>query len=159
MKYWHCNFACPKPKLGSVQILRNHSGGDRGGSGLTGMTVCFEWVCWIMIKKKHTPKIGVTKWSPLPLFINPSPLPQFWEVIVGGGSVHWEFGIYQIANFSTTLCSCCDLFFFQVGKKMKPCFPFWGRHKFLNVPKICSVEKITWRWPACFPKNVWRIFD
>ena len=97
MKYWHCNLACFKAKIRECSdITKLLRGWSRG--------VWTHWhdsVSCIMIGKiffdtsgkKYTLKRGVSKWSPLPLFENPSPLPQSWEVTVGGSG---SLGIWNL---------------------------------------------------------------
>ena len=99
---WHSNFAFFKAGIRECPIITKFVRGWSKG-GLDSLAWQYAWsgcelhmigkIFFDMFGKKYTLKRGGTKWSPLPLFENPSPLPQSCEVIVGG-PVCWEFGVY-----------------------------------------------------------------
>ena len=85
MKYWHCNLACFKAKIRECSdITKLLRGWSRGVWTHLHDSMLWVFVSCIMIKKKYTLKIGVTKWSPLPLFNNPSPPPSILGSDRGG---------------------------------------------------------------------------
>ena len=134
MKYWHCNFACFKAKIRECSdITKLLRGWSRGV--WTHYSMLHMGVSCIMIRKiffdtsgkKYTLKRGGTKWSPLPHYENPSPLPQFGKWLCGGVRFtgNLESIKNQIANFWQHGVVVLFCFFFQVGKKKwNPAFRF-----------------------------------
>ena len=153
MKYWHFNSAFFKAKI--IRECPNITKFVRGWSkgGLDSLAWQYAWsgcelhmigkIFFDMFGKKYTLKIGVMKWSPLPLFWEPVPPPSIlWSDRGGSGLLGiWSLFENQIANFSQHCVVACSVFFSSGQKKWNPAFRFGGRHKFFNVPKIVLKKK------------------